>query len=250
VVLPTPVSTCRYYHRSLNIPKLVEIKFQHVPRNMTQARMVRINRVPDVTTLSIREMEPRDMAEVTVLLDEYLKRFGMAPVMNTEEARHQLLSGRSEGEVGAEQKGRRKGQVTWSYVVEDPTTHKITDFFSFYSLPSTVINSTKYDLLHAAYLYYYATDVGLDPSAEADGRLKSRLQSLIGDALIVARDAEFDVFNALTLMDNVPFLADMKFGQGDGFLNFYLYNWRTMPLAGIKSEAGVSAGKGIGVVML
>jgi glycylpeptide N-tetradecanoyltransferase len=37
---------------------------------------------------------------------------------------------------------------------------------------------------------------------------------------------------------------------GDGLLNFYLYNWRTSPLAGMNGEGGVSPGKGIGVVML
>ena len=34
--------------------------------------------------------------------------------------------------------------------------------------------------------------------------------SLIGDALIIANEAKFDVFNALTLMDNVPILEDLK----------------------------------------
>lgn len=38
--------------------------------------------------------------------------------------------------------------------------------------------------------------------------------------------------------------------MGDGFLNFYLYNWRTAPLAGIESHDGTPAGKGVGVVML
>jgi glycylpeptide N-tetradecanoyltransferase len=42
----------------------------------------------------------------------------------------------------------------------------------------------------------------------------------------------------------------VKFGQGDGLLNFYLYNWRTAPLAGISAVSGQSPGKGVGVVML
>lgn len=36
----------------------------------------------------------------------------------------------------------------------------------------------------------------------------------------------FDVFNALDLMDNKEFLEKLKFGVGDGFLQYYLYNWR------------------------
>lgn len=94
--------------------------------------------------------------------------------------------------------------------MKNPQTHKITDFFTFYSLPSTIIKSTQYDLLEAAYLFYYATDVGLQEGAEGDGRLKKRLQELITDALIIANAAKFDVFNALTLMDNCQFLTDLK----------------------------------------
>ena len=41
-----------------------------------------------------------------------------------------------------------------------------------------------------------------------------------------------------------------QFGQGDGLLNFYLYNWRTAPLAGVSAVGDVPAGKGVGVVML
>lgn len=38
--------------------------------------------------------------------------------------------------------------------------------------------------------------------------------------------SEFDVFNALDLMENSQFLDELKFGQGDGNLQYYLYNWR------------------------
>jgi len=36
----------------------------------------------------------------------------------------------------------------------------------------------------------------------------------------------FDVFNALDLMQNKRFLEKLKFGIGDGNLQYYLYNWR------------------------
>ena len=83
------------------------------------------------------------------------------------------------------------------------------------------MQSTKYDLLEAAYLFYYGTDVafqqqqqqqeGAEEEEEDGGRLlKKRLQELMTDALIIAAGAGFDVFNALTLMDNYQFLADLK----------------------------------------
>ncbi|KXN86917.1 Glycylpeptide N-tetradecanoyltransferase [Leucoagaricus sp. SymC.cos] len=250
VVVPTPISVCKYYHRSINVPKLVEIGFCYVPRSMTQARMIRINAVPNSLSIpGIREMEEKDVLQVASLFTKYIKRFSMLPIFDVDEIKHQFLSGKGQGNVGDGGPGRRRGQVTWAYVVENPETHQISDFISFYSLPSTVIGDQKHPILEAAYLYYYATDVAFDPKAEEEGHLKRRLEALVTDALVVASGAKFDVFNALTLMDNVSFLKDLNFGLGDGNLNFYLYNWRTAPLAG-AIPTDVPAGKGVGVVML
>ena len=93
---------------------------------------------------------------------------------------------------------------------QDSKTHKLTDFVSFYSLPSTIMNQPKYNVLYVAYLYYYATDVAFQPGADKDGRLKKRLEDLIGDALVIANEAKFDVFNCLTLMDNPVFLTSLR----------------------------------------
>jgi glycylpeptide N-tetradecanoyltransferase len=49
----------------------------------------------------------------------------------------------------------------------------------------------------------------------------------MGDALIFARNHEFDVFNALNVMENEEFLKGLKFGIGDGHLQYYIYNWST-----------------------
>ncbi|KAI0780696.1 N-myristoyl transferase [Trametes elegans] len=275
VLLPTPVSSCRweimtlyfvdsvdhfnadvlrYYHRCINIPKLVAVRFTGVPSTMTLARMIRLHKLPDRPRLldhGLREMEDRDVPQVTDLFSRYMRRFNMFPVMNEDEVRHQFLSGLGIGPRGPNSwKTKREGQVVWTYVVENPKTQKVSDFVSFYSLPSTVMNHEKHNLLNAAYLFYYGTETAFEPGAEESGRLKKRLEELVGDALVIADKAEFDVFNALTLMDNVSFLQDLKFGQGDGLLNFYLYNWRTAPLAGVTSVDGVPAGKGVGVVML
>jgi glycylpeptide N-tetradecanoyltransferase len=49
---------------------------------------------------------------------------------------------------------------------------------------------------------------------------------LTKDALVLAKQKGFDVFNALDIMDNMPIMKELKFGQGDGNLHYYLYNWR------------------------
>ena len=52
---------------------------------------------------------------------------------------------------------------------------------------------------------------------------------LMRDALILAKTNGFDVFNALDLMENESFIEALKFGKGDGSLQYYLYNWKCAP---------------------
>lgn len=41
---------CRYWHRSLNPRKLIEVKFSHLSRNMTMQRTMKLYRLPEVHT--------------------------------------------------------------------------------------------------------------------------------------------------------------------------------------------------------
>lgn len=40
--------------------------------------------------------------------------------------------------------------------------------------------------------------------------------------------SDHDVFNALDIFHNPSFLKELKFGEGDGNLRYYLYNWRVV----------------------
>ncbi|XP_072343022.1 glycylpeptide N-tetradecanoyltransferase 1-like isoform X3 [Scyliorhinus torazame] len=150
VVLPKPVGTCRYWHRSLNPRKLVEVKFSHLSRNMTMQRTMKLYRLPETTkTPGLRPMESKDVEGVCRLLREYLKLFHLTPAMNKEEVAHWFLP---------------RENIIETYVVEKG----------------------------------------------------------------------FDVFNALDLMENKTFLEKLKFGIGDGNLQYYLYNWKCPSMAAEK----------------
>jgi glycylpeptide N-tetradecanoyltransferase len=242
--LPTPVTRCQYYHRNLNPPKLVKLGFSAVPRNSTVARMTSLFRVPNETSLpGMREIEKRDLKQASRLLRAYLARFDMAPLMSNKEVEHMLYAGR-----GKDVNGKREGQVVWTYVVEvrlffslgfswllpfirsrrqkadppsrsqDPSTHRLTDLFSFYSLPSTAVKhsspspnvaaGTKINV-NAAYLFYYATTAAPSCADLGDGSvavpvrnwkeeteeerkvLGDRLKALVGDALVEVQKVRF-----------------------------------------------------------
>lgn len=156
-----------------------------------------------------------------VFIFQYLEKFDLAPIFSAEEFEHWFLP--------------RTGIIN-SFVVEKEG--KITDMVSYYTLPSSIMHHQTHKILKAAYSFYNVSTV--TPWLE-----------LMMDALISARDVSllfhvfpyielsngyrthglclqlgFDVFNALDLMDNKEFLEPLKFGIGDGNLQYYLYNWR------------------------
>eukprot|EP00088_Acartia_fossae_P017955 TRINITY_DN20295_c0_g1_i2.p1 TRINITY_DN20295_c0_g1~~TRINITY_DN20295_c0_g1_i2.p1 ORF type:complete len:479 (+),score=119.17 TRINITY_DN20295_c0_g1_i2:30-1439(+) len=197
VVLPKPIGTCRYWHRSLNPKKLIEVKFSHLSRNMTMQRHLKLYRLPDDTKVAgLRLFESKDIPAVTVLLNEYLSNFTLSPVFNETEVEHWFTP---------------KANIINSYVVENDG--KITDFMSFYCLPSTVMNHPTHKSIKAAYSFYNVAT-------------STNWVEMMHDALVLAKKDDFDVFNALDLMDNSEFLEKLKFGIGDGNLQYYLYNWR------------------------
>lgn len=109
VVLPKPISTCRYYHRALNWQKLYEIGFSPLPQNSKPSFQVRKYALPEhTTTKGLREMQPKDLDAVQRLLKRYLDLFELAPEFNSEEIEHWLLHKK-------ESNGER---VIYTYVVE------------------------------------------------------------------------------------------------------------------------------------
>lgn len=68
VVLPKPVATCRYYHRSINPKKLVEVQFSRLSAKETMNRLVRLNKLPDTPlTPGFREIREADFSQVSTM---------------------------------------------------------------------------------------------------------------------------------------------------------------------------------------
>lgn len=183
IILPTPVSTCRYYHRALNWLKLYEVGFSPLPPSSTKERQIRKNALPNGTsTPGWRPMESKDIDQVHELLNRYLRNFDFAQNFTRDEVDHWLLNKEDE-----------KDRVVWAFVVEDAKAGRISDFVSFYCLESTVIQKKHgHENVRAAYLYYYASEAALEdpehrtqPTEQA--KLKDRLQLIMNDALIEAK---------------------------------------------------------------
>ncbi|NXK00585.1 NMT1 tetradecanoyltransferase, partial [Corythaixoides concolor] len=247
VVLPKPVGTCSVPPpvcfsppppRSLNPRKLIEVKFSHPPPPPTMQRTMKLYRLPETPkTPGLRPMEHRDISAVHKLLTEYLKQFHLTPVMSREEVEHWFLP---------------QENIIDTFVVES-APGEVTDFLSFYTPPPPLMNHPTHKSLKAAYSF---------PPPPP----KTPLIDLMSDALILApppphgsagtapgsspghpcpppprrprgRAKGFDVFNAPPPPPNKTFLEKLKFGIGDGNLQYYLYNWKCPSMAPEKVSA-------------
>ena len=56
------------------------------------------------------------------------------------------------------------------------------------------------------------------------------MTTLIKNALVLAKQEKFDVYNALDIMDNKQVFNELNFGVGSGSLYYYMYNWSTPDL--------------------
>ena len=167
------------------------------------SRFVKIYKLPsDGSIVGLRPMVKKDVPVVTKKLNKFLQQFKLHIQFNEAEVAHFLLP---------------REWVIESFVVEDPQTDEITDFVSFYSLPSSILKHETHKTLNVAYSYYYFTG-------------RNSLTDLTKDALIMAKNKGYDVFNALDIMHNSEYLTDLKFGVGDGNLHYYFYNWRVNKL--------------------
>lgn len=203
VTLPGVVSQPRYYHRPLNYGKLLRIGFTALPLGKTYETMLKYYKISPYKNKKIRPVKEQDLDQIHEKLLSFLTSFSLSPQFTMEETKHLFLP---------------REKVIYSYVMCDESDN-ISDFISFYCLPSSIMNCADQESLNVVYLYYYFF------SSEEN------FIKMMQFALIAAKEMGFDVFNCLNIMHNDVFLDELKFGEGDGELNYYLYNWKTGSLS-------------------
>ena len=127
VTIPTPFTGATYWHRSLNPKKLIDVRFSCLPSGTTMAKYIKTHRLPNqVTNQQMRPMQDKDVPRVTEMLNEYLSQVKIHIIFTEDEVAHFMLP---------------RENVIYSYVVEkyENNANTITDFYSFYNLPSTIL---------------------------------------------------------------------------------------------------------------
>ena len=200
--LPGRFAAARYWHRHINIKRLVDARFLALPKSTTLARSIKLYALPKATQLSgWRPMTAADVDGVTTLLEKALDKYPFAVSFSRDDVEHWLLP---------------KPSLVSSYVIADPATNQPQHFCSWYSLPSSLVGQTP---VCTAYSMYNVSGGGVGSDV------------LLSDAVVLAAAEGFDVFNALDIMDNAAAFSACKFKEGIGQLHYYLYNYQCPELA-------------------
>lgn len=88
-------------------------------------------------------MESKDISQVYALYKKQMEKYGVYNKFTQEQLAHHLLP---------------KEGLVYTLVVENTETKTLTDFISFYNLPSQILKQEghNYTEMKIAYLYYYA----------------------------------------------------------------------------------------------
>ena len=124
--IPTPISKSNYWHRFLNVKKLVKVGFYKTNRLREKYFELRGNS-------QFRKMKTKDIPKVTRILQNYFKQFKVAPVINKDWVKYWLLPINS--------------------YINDETD----DFISFYEIQYDRVDGT--DTVRQAYTLYTVGDV-------------------------------------------------------------------------------------------
>lgn len=91
----------------------------------------------------------------------------------------------------------------------------IESMISYYEIGSNVLDNNLVPHIACAYLYHHFSENEM------------ALSSLFINLVDIMKIAGVDVFNCLNIMNNSIIINSFGLKPGDGYLNYYLYNWKT-----------------------
>ena len=195
--LPNNLCNGKYYHRNINVKRLLDADFIDKLDKMSIDTLKKIYKIRKELSINIRKLEEKDIDECYKKYNNFIKKYNIYRIFSKDEFINTFL---------------RNDKVCESFVVIK--NNKITDFISFYYLQSQILNNPKIDKINKAYIYYYFFEN------------ENSFIELIDNCLLLLKQRHIDVLNCINQMDNDLLFNKLKFYEGTGNLNFYLFNWQ------------------------
>ena len=127
---PTPFTEANYFHRTLNPKKNIETGFSALAPQETMAKYMKKVKLPDIKDVNLigepRLMTTKDLPQVYALYKKQMQDMGTRVCFkfSQQELAHHLMP---------------QDKIIYTIVIENVGEKKITDFISFYNLPSQIL---------------------------------------------------------------------------------------------------------------
>lgn len=202
VDLPNKIVKTTYHLRPLNVPKLLDLNYMHIimnnPEKIQLSSLKKMFNVNEKLSLSMRPLEEKDCFQCCHLMNKFHQKFKISIYFTEEQFKSHFMV---------------KSNVLNCFVIE--TDGLITDFISFFHLPSQVRNNPKYNDIKVVFGYYYFN-------------YKNSMETIISNCLTFFKEMGIDLVNVVDSYDNNSFIEKLKFKKGSADLNFFFYNWNTL----------------------
>jgi len=202
-ILPKPIAKTDFFHRTINLEKLVEVGFTRIQGFELDSAVKYFEYANEYDIDGFQEMKEEHCEQVFNLLNNYLALFTVAIQFDFETFLHWFFN----------------NPYVSSYVVV--VNGAVKDFISFYKVQHKVLKNKKYDFINMAYVFYYVPT-------------HNTLYKLGHNMLVAAKKEGMDVVTAMDIMHNREFIDNLKFSDGSGKLNFYLFNYRCPELSSVN----------------
>jgi glycylpeptide N-tetradecanoyltransferase len=251
-VLPHSLATVRFYHRPLNIRKLIEVGFHNPREGLSLAAHEKIyalqpcsltvqraandkvskgankdaskGAVDKVSKGAVDKVSKGAVDKVSKgAVDKVSNKVSVSTIVvrkitpkDIQGCARLLNKYLSQFHLAQEFTKAEFAHAFISPVVQSyvvTTDRVITGFISFYTIDHKSRDGTN---VRVAYSYYNVAG-------------KHSWTDLMLQALILAKETGHDVFNCLDAMDNSQFIPALKFTPGTGNMRFHLYNWNCPP---------------------
>jgi glycylpeptide N-tetradecanoyltransferase len=193
--LPKPISKATYYHRPLNINKLLNAGFLKTDETCevhTLKKYFEVNtQVPDL----VSKMTEEDIDDAYELYMDYIKKYSCHEYVTKNQFKYMMFG----------------NKIVHSYIIKDDEGYTI-DFFSFVRYTTNVKDSAHRIFRSQAY-YYSSND--------------ETIYTIMGYIISLSKELGCDVVDIIDIHENGDIVDSLKFDKGTGELYYYFYNWKT-----------------------
>jgi len=195
LTLPNALTKSNYYHKIINIKKMMDINFISKPDSISTRSFEKLFKINDNTITNIKKLTENIIEKCYKLYLNHYNVYKIHQVLSIEEFKYKFMP---------------VDNVIDTYILE--TENDITCMVSIFYLKARLFNNPKYTDYEIAQIYHYAFSN------------EEVFINFLNDISVLMKQKNIDVINWIEQMSNHLFLNKLNFKQGSGELYYHFWN--------------------------